>query len=118
MRKPEILRPGTNGSLAVWAPRGHLLALVDGNDETLTVGQAAGPVRKWDSHVQTALAPSFSPDGRLIAYARWDSIVVRRVADRSVVTKVPISMVDVAGVTWAADGKSFLVDATRFRQSD
>ncbi len=120
----EVLQPDGShrwappASLATWAPRGHLLALVDGNDETLALGQAAGPVRTWDSHVQATLAPTFSPDGRLVAYARWDAIVVRRVADRSLVTEVPISAVGVLRLAWAADGRALVADAAAFRQSD
>jgi hypothetical protein len=119
----EVMRPdGTGrrtlaGGFSAWAPRGHLLALMNAQ-EMLMLGQAPGRVRVVDAHLQTALPPSFSPDGRLVAYARWDAIVVRRVADRRVVAEVPVKMVNVQHLTWAADGNSLLADAQEFRQSD
>ncbi|HEY3614358.1 MAG TPA: hypothetical protein VGK92_11660 [Gaiellales bacterium] len=118
MRADGSQRRALPAGAASWGPRGHLLVLESGNEAALALAQAAGPLRPFDAQVQSPPTPAFSPDGRLLAYARRDAIVVRRAADRSVVAEVPISTVTVRRIAWAADGRSLRVDARQLRRSD
>jgi hypothetical protein len=95
-----------------------VLAVTDQQARSLSIGSAAGGIRIVDRDVTDTLSPSFSPDGRLVAYARDDGIVVRRVAGRSVVTVVPARNVVLGRLSWARDGRSLRVDAQALRQGD
>jgi len=118
MRADGTHRRDLGGRLVAWSPRGHVLAVIDQQARTLSVGSAAGTIGIVDHSVGDTLSPSFSPDGHLIAYARDDGIVIGRVAERSVVTVVPASNVVLGRLAWARDGRSLRVDAQALRQSD
>ena len=102
------------GGFVTWAPRGDALAITS---DFLSLGRASGAMSRVDGNVQPGVPALFSPDGSLIAYWRWQAIVIRRVADRRTVVQVPLGR-DVApasAIRWAADGRSLLVAAEVYR---
>ena len=112
MRADGTRRRHLGGSIAVWSPHGDVLAIAGLHGQTLSITPASGGIARWDSNLDTGLAPRFSPDGRLIAYRRWDAIIVRRLADRRVFLRVPTTQnVQLTGLTWAPDGHSLRVVA-------
>ena len=100
--RAELMRPDGSrrrdlgGTLVSWSPQAPVLAVTDLQTQSLRVGFASGAVPTWDGRIDAAQPASFSPDGRLIAYRRWDGLVVRRVADRRIVARVPCDARDLS----------------------
>jgi WD40-like Beta Propeller Repeat len=98
--------------LAAWSTRSELLAVTSSQAQTLSVGTPTGRREIWDGPVNAGFLPAFSPDGRLLAYVRSDAIVVRRVADRRLLTRVPIGGgAQIYELAWAAGSRSLRADA-------
>ncbi len=116
----EVMHPDGSGrrllggGFVTWAPKGHVLAIT-GQD--LSLGRPSGPLARLDADVLPGLPAQFSPDGSLVAYWRWNAIVVRGVADLRVVLDVPIGR-DVRlspPLRWSADSRSLLATAEVYR---
>jgi hypothetical protein len=119
-QRTELLRPdgsqrqrvGGSGS-ATWSAHGGLLAVAGLDPDAIRVGTPGGTLSTWERGVGEGPDPSFSPDGRLLAYQRGSDLLIRRVADRSLVVRVPIAdFVYVDNFTWSPGGRSLLFDAS------
>jgi hypothetical protein len=109
-------RRTVGGSGAVtWSPRNGFLAVVGLDPDAVRVGPPGGPVSTWERGVGRGPDPRFSPDGSLLAYQRRKELVIRRVADRSLVAHVHIEdFAFVHDLSWSADGRRLLFDASGF----
>jgi dipeptidyl aminopeptidase/acylaminoacyl peptidase len=118
--RTELLRADGSGrrevggsGAAAWSPKGGLLAIVGRDPDAVRVGPPGGPVSTWETGVGEGPDPSFSPDGSLLAYQRGHDLLIRRVADRSLVAQAHIDdFAWIQDVTWSADGRSLLFDAS------
>ena len=96
-----------NGAQPAWAPSSRRLAYVSVDDEGLSLGIRSvgrdGTTNRWLVHGR-AVRPTWSPDGRSLAFGRDSSLVVRRgESERMVLTDPEIFGVQRIG--WSYDGR-------------